>query len=205
MKVGCLRLLAESGRLIAPWHKKRSTRQSISLVCDFLFFFFFDCLDLKPTDPCLTEYTPLIGSYDWSKTLYVELSQKYGLDTSIAEHLSCSYGDQAYKVAEIARSELPKNEHNVWPIDYKKLSAHHPYLEAEVRYSCRHEFACTAADVLGRRTRLAFINAKAAHQALPRVIEIMAEELNWDKKRKEKEYQDAMHYLKSMGLDYIQK
>lgn len=32
-------------------------------------------------------------------------------------------------------------------------------------------------DVLARRTRLAFINARAAHEALPRVIAIMAEEL----------------------------
>ena len=153
----------------------------------------------------MTEHTPLVGTYDWSKTLYVELSQKYGLDTAIAEHLSRSYGDQAYKVAEIAVSEQPKKVHDAWPVDFKKLSAHHPYLEAEVRYACRHEFACTASDVLGRRTRLAFVNAKAASQALPRVIDIMAEELKWDKKRREKEYQDTMYYLKSMGLDYIQK
>lgn len=37
------------------------------------------------------------------------------------------------------------------------------------------EFACSAIDVLARRTRLAFVNAKAAEYALPRVTEIMAE------------------------------
>jgi glycerol-3-phosphate dehydrogenase len=42
--------------------------------------------------------------------------------------------------------------------------------------------------VLARRTRLAFLNANVALDALPRVIEIMAEELNWDEDRKKKEY-----------------
>ncbi len=85
-------------------------------------------------------------------------------------------------------------------MEFKRLSPHHPYLEAEVRYACRHELACTAADVLGRRTRLAFLNAKASLNALPRVIEIMAEELKWDRKRKQREYSETVEYLKSMGL-----
>ena len=45
------------------------------------------------------------------------------------------------------------------------------------------EYAATATDVLARRTRLGFLNVHAAEEALPRVIEIMATELCWDKKR----------------------
>ena len=45
-------------------------------------------------------------------------------------------------------------------------------------YACR-EYACTASDVLARRTRLAFLNVHAAEEALPRVIQIMARELGW--------------------------
>lgn len=41
------------------------------------------------------------------------------------------------------------------------------------------EYACTAVDVLARRTRLAFLNVHAAEEALPRVIELMARELEW--------------------------
>lgn len=38
-------------------------------------------------------------------------------------------------------------------------------------------------DVLARRTRLAFLNAYSALDALPRVIEIMKDELGWTKQR----------------------
>jgi len=48
----------------------------------------------------------------------------------------------------------------------------------QVIYACR-EYACSAIDVLARRTRLAFLNVHAAEEALPRVIDIMARELQW--------------------------
>eukprot|EP00967_Tisochrysis_lutea_P045425 scaffold55166_cov30-Tisochrysis_lutea.AAC.7 len=51
--------------------------------------------------------------------------------------------------------------------------------------TARQEYACTAVDVLARRTRLAFLDANAAVESLPRVIELMARELKWSSKRKE--------------------
>lgn len=54
----------------------------------------------------------------------------------------------------------------------------------QVRYAVR-EYAMTAVDLIGRRLRLAFLNTYAAEEALPRVVEIMAEELNWDKKEQQ--------------------
>ena len=53
---------------------------------------------------------------------------------------------------------------------------------------------------MARRTRLSFLNAQAALEALPRVIDIMAAELNWDESRKQKEYQDTFEFLGTMGL-----
>lgn len=38
----------------------------------------------------------------------------------------------------------------------------------QVRYAVR-EYACTAIDVIARRTRLAFLNTYAAHEVLPEV------------------------------------
>ena len=64
-----------------------------------------------------------------------------------------------------------------------RLSQEFPYIEAEVKYAIK-EYACTVIDVLARRTRLAFLNVQAAHEALPRIIEIMSAELGWDKNRK---------------------
>ena len=47
-------------------------------------------------------------------------------------------------------------------------------------YACR-EFARRGIDVIARRTRLAFLNVPATEEALPRIIEIMAQELKWSK------------------------
>ena len=55
-------------------------------------------------------------------------------------------------------------------------------------------------DVLSRRTRLAFLNAQAALEALPRVIDLMGEELHWSKVRKDVEWKDTVQFLASMGL-----
>jgi len=48
--------------------------------------------------------------------------------------------------------------------------------------------------------RLAFLNAQAALEALPRVIDIMATELNWSRARKQQEWNATLTYLKTMGL-----
>src|SRR5947207_2717889 len=76
----------------------------------------------------------------------------------------------------------------------------YPFIDGEVRYSVRNEYAQTAADVLARRTRLAFLNAQAALEALPTVIDIMGEELKWDTKRKDLEWRETVAFLASMGL-----
>ena len=57
-----------------------------------------------------------------------------------------------------------------------------PYLEAEVKYSVK-EYACTAVDVLARRTRLAFLHVHAADEAIPKIVSILAKELGWNSAR----------------------
>lgn len=42
------------------------------------------------------------------------------------------------------------------------------------------EYACTAVDMIARRLRLAFLNVQAASEALPNIVDIMAEELKWN-------------------------
>jgi glycerol-3-phosphate dehydrogenase len=58
----------------------------------------------------------------------------------------------------------------------------------------------TATDVISRRLRLSFLNAQAALEALPRVIDIMAEELNWNAARRQQEIKQTTQFLQSMGL-----
>ena len=75
-----------------------------------------------------------------------------------------------------------------------------PVIDAEVRYAARNEYAQTAVDVIARRTRLSFLNAQAALAALPTVVDILGEELHWDKRRKQEEIERATRFLASMGL-----
>ena len=71
-----------------------------------------------------------------------------------------------------------------WPVVGKRLVEQFPYIEAEIKYGVK-EYACTIVDFLARRTRLAFLNAEAAADAIPKIAEIMAKELKWSKTEKE--------------------
>lgn len=140
------------------------------------------------TGACCTRQIVLIGAHGFSKSLQAELADHYKLDADIAHHLATNYGDRAWTVLEEASS------------DVKRLLPAHPFTEAEVRYGVRAEAACTAADLISRRTRLAFLDVDSALAALPRVIEIMGEELNWSKGRAAFEWDETVRFLKSMGL-----
>ncbi|KAI7831535.1 FAD dependent oxidoreductase-domain-containing protein [Gamsiella multidivaricata] len=156
--------------------------------------------NLQPTRGCSTDRVKLIGSHGYSKTMFIRLIQQFGLETEIAQHLANSYGDRAWAVASLAQTTGRR-----WPVFGRRVSPLYPYIEAEVRYAVRREYACTAVDVLARRLRLAFLNVHAALDALPRVVEIMAEELNWDQARQLKETEDAKAFLRTMGLPHEQK
>ena len=53
-----------------------------------------------------------------------------------------------------------------------------PYTGAEVVWAVRNEMARTVEDVLARRMRLLFLDARAAMQAAPLVAQIMATEMH---------------------------
>ncbi|KAI8981427.1 FAD dependent oxidoreductase-domain-containing protein [Pilobolus umbonatus] len=154
-----------------------------------------EVFNLKPARKCQSEDVKLIGSEGYSSTMFIRLVQEFGMDTEVAIHLARSYGSRAWAVASI------EDATNVsWPTYGKRISPNYPYIEAEVKYTVRQELACTAVDVLARRTRLAFLNAEAALQALPKVIEIMSKELDWSPTRQEEEWKNAVLFLTTMGL-----
>lgn len=64
----------------------------------------------------------------------------------------------------------------------------------QFKYAC-YEYARTAVDVLSRRTRLSFLNAHAAEEALPRILNIMQRELKWSKERVAQEKEAALQML----------
>ncbi|KAI0715670.1 DAO-domain-containing protein [Cerioporus squamosus] len=144
---------------------------------------------------CVTERLRLVGSDGWSRNMFIGLVQRYGLETEVAKHLSDNYGDCAWTVLSYAQ---PTGK--AWPLHGVRLAPGYPFIEAEVRYAVRHEYAETAIDVIARRCRLSFLNAQAALDALPRVVEIMGEELHWSSARAKEEIAKATAFLGSMGL-----
>jgi glycerol-3-phosphate dehydrogenase len=61
----------------------------------------------------------------------------------------------------------------------RKLHPDLSYTQAEVVWAVRHEMARTIEDVLGRRLRALFLNARAALEMAPAVAALMAKELGW--------------------------
>jgi glycerol-3-phosphate dehydrogenase len=81
------------------------------------------------------------------------------------------YGSDAPAIQELARSN---------PDLGQPLHAALPYTGAEVIWATRMEMARTVEDVLARRTRALFLNARAALDMAPRVAALMAGELGRD-------------------------
>jgi glycerol-3-phosphate dehydrogenase len=57
--------------------------------------------------------------------------------------------------------------------------------EAMVRFAARYEYAVTVEDMLARRSRLLFLDARLAAELAPRVAEILQEETGLDPKKAE--------------------
>ena len=88
------------------------------------------------------------------------------------------YGSDAAEIARLMESD---------PSLATPLHPALPYTAAEVVWATRFEMARTVEDVLARRTRALFLNAKAAIAMAPVVAELMATELHFDDAWKSKE------------------
>ncbi|XP_065283348.1 glycerol-3-phosphate dehydrogenase, mitochondrial-like isoform X2 [Dermacentor albipictus] len=156
------------------------------------------CEELQPCRPCSTRAIKLEGAANWSPTLYVQLLQKYRLEADVSKHLVDYYGDQAALLARMAANSR-KGSRSLNP--GQRLLPRLSFIEAEVRHAVRHEYACTAVDVLARRLGVAYADANAAEGMLPRVVDIMAAELGWTAAQRQDQMQQATRFLEeNMGL-----
>jgi glycerol-3-phosphate dehydrogenase len=76
-------------------------------------------------------------------------------------------------------SEILKLQENE-PELKEKLHPDHEFTMAEVVWAVRYEMARTIDDILARRVRLLFLDARAAIQSTEKTARIMAKELNHD-------------------------
>jgi glycerol-3-phosphate dehydrogenase len=105
------------------------------------------------------------------------------------------YGSDAPAIRELMRAE---------PGLAEPLDAALPYTGAEVVWAVRREMARTVEDVLARRTRALFLNAKAAMRMAARVAGLMGRELgrdvDWEMRQVESFGEVARNYLPKPGF-----
>lgn len=95
------------------------------------------------------------------------------------------YGDRSYEIKKMIR----ENPGLGIPINIRL-----PYTRAELIWICRNEMPFTVEDVLARRTRALFLNARASTEIANEVAGIMAEVLGYDMKW-QKEQIDSYNQL----------
>jgi glycerol-3-phosphate dehydrogenase len=81
----------------------------------------------------------------------------------------------------------------------QRLDPRLPYLGAQVVYAARHEMARTVDDVLSRRTRALFLDARAAMDCAPLVARLLASELGRDDGWQQQQLQ-AFHELATHAM-----
>ena len=140
--------------------------------------------NLSPAAPCRTASLPLIGAEGFDPAGATQMGTRNALDADVTQHLLRAYGNRADQVADL-----------LIEVGSARLATRYPFLEAEVVWAARQELAQTALDVLARRTRLAFLDQAAAKAALPRVVELLAAELDWDSERQRREVAEALKTL----------
>lgn len=126
--------------------------------------------------PCITSETKIHG--------YSEINTP-------ADHLNI-YGSDAEGIRQLA-VELP--EHG------QKLHGSFPNIQAEVVWAVQHEMARTVEDVLARRMRILFLDAKAAIDMAPKVADIIAAENGHNMEWQQKQINDFVSLANSYLLE----
>lgn len=158
---------------------------------------------IKTTHTCRTKFLKLIGCHDENGTYSLEdlvfgssklskqLMKKYPqLEYETANHLVGSYGYLAKEVCHLAEQK------NL----FQKLDPSKPYIEAEVLYATKNEFAHKVSDIIGRRLRLGFVDSAIASRVVQRIANIMKDELHWSNEQLQKNVEEAHEYIESLSL-----
>lgn len=110
----------------------------------------------------------------------------YGyLKTNNKNSLSC-YGSKAKEIELLIENDNSLRE---------KIHPSYPYCKAEVKYHIDNEMAMTIEDILARRTRLLFLDAKASMEAASVVVEMFNNSSEWKENQLQEFYTLAKSYL----------
>ena len=102
----------------------------------------------------------------------------HGAGSQNPEDELATYGSDAENIKALIKDQ---------PALSRKLSSRHSYTEGEVVWATRNEMARTVEDVLARRLRILFLDAREAIHVAPKVAALMATELGknqeWQKQQ----------------------
>ncbi|MEN2401670.1 glycerol-3-phosphate dehydrogenase/oxidase [Flavobacterium sp. MC2016-06] len=135
-----------------------------------------------PKKSCITEHTPIHGNL---KT-----------DSIARENHLYIYGSDIPKIIELQGNEPELKE---------KLHPDYDYTMAEVVWSIRYEMARTIDDVLARRVRLLFLDARAAIACCEKVAVLLAKEIGHDEKWIERQVAEFKNLANGFLLSEFQK
>jgi glycerol-3-phosphate dehydrogenase len=96
------------------------------------------------------------------------------------------YGEGAPVIEKMIREE---------PVSGIAIDSRLPYTKAEIIWICRNEMPLTVEDILARRTRALFLNARASIEMAPEVAAIMTEELGFDVKWQKEQVEKYNHLV----------
>lgn len=119
----------------------------------------------------------------------MNLSRNFGIEYDDAMYLVRNYGSQA----ALDVCELGKARNSLTP-----LVPHQRVLKAELQWAVEHEMAETVCDVIGHRTRLAFVEPNNTRRILSDIVEELGAIKNWSTERKIKEFDEATKFLATM-------
>lgn len=149
-----------------------------------------DALDgLVP--PSTTKEIPLLGAEGyraaWNKR--AKIASSFNLHTVRIEHLLNRYGTLTDELLDLIKER---------PELADPLPGADDYIQAEVIYAATHLGALHLEDVLARRTRISIEAWDRGVSAAPVVARLLAEVLDWDAEREERE---VSHYLKRVAAE----
>lgn len=107
-----------------------------------------------------------------SKTKALNIHGNISKTLNLNEDYLSVYGTDAKEIKKLEQSNILYSQ---------KIHVNFNFTVAQIIWSIRYEMARTVEDVLARRIRLLFLDAKAAIEASPFVSKIMADELKYDK------------------------
>ena len=160
---------------------------------------------IRAKHPCRTWFLRLLGSdpsvdsLAGSNTMTesevhgtkaaLNIARDYGLEMEDASYLVRNYGiADAVGVCEIGKARNSLNP----------LIPNQRIMRAELEWAAKNEMAETVTDIIGHRTRLAFVDPKETKRILSDIVEEIGALKQWSTDRKIQEFEQASSFLATM-------